>query len=178
MERHRPALMKRLMKMLGDPDGSADVFLETFARVWMHRDSFRFGARFRTWLHTIAVNLARSELRWRRRQPELISLEEIRQEEAETSTRPEFIEAVTPVQCVDEHEWEARLGNAIGALPPKLHHALSRFALDDRSVAEVAAEMGCTEKTVEMRLYRARRWLWASLEHGSRKIGGIPSARS
>ena len=54
-------------RLTGAHQSADDLAQETFVRIYQHRARFRAGARFSTWMFQIALNLARSRARWRRR---------------------------------------------------------------------------------------------------------------
>ena len=56
-----------LVRRLGSPDDSAEVFQETFMRLHRGRSSYKPEMSFKTWLYTIANNLVRDSLRTRMR---------------------------------------------------------------------------------------------------------------
>lgn len=74
MQRHQRWLLGWLTRVLADVSDARDVFQEAFLRVYLHRHRFDPQRRFHSWLCTIALNLARNCLRWRRRQPPRIPL--------------------------------------------------------------------------------------------------------
>jgi putative glutamine amidotransferase len=64
-EQRRP-LMRRLQRMVGDPETAADLCQETFVRAWRKAPRDAPAAQQRGWLHRTASNLALDELRRRR----------------------------------------------------------------------------------------------------------------
>jgi putative glutamine amidotransferase len=62
VEQRRP-LMRRLQRMVGDPETAADLCQETFARAWRSAPRDAPAERQRGWLHRTAHNLALDELR-------------------------------------------------------------------------------------------------------------------
>jgi len=69
MERHATPLFHFLCRMLNSEDDANDLAQETFVRVFQARASFDANKKFSTWLFTIAANLARNQIRWRSRHP-------------------------------------------------------------------------------------------------------------
>ena len=67
VERYKNRLMNVIGRMLSSPDEAEDIVQETFVRVYQHRQSFNFKHCFSTWIYTIGLNLARNELRKRKR---------------------------------------------------------------------------------------------------------------
>ncbi len=69
MERHAAPVFRFLCRMLNNEDDANDLAQETFARVFQSPHKFRATEKFSTWLFTIAANLARNQIRWRGRHP-------------------------------------------------------------------------------------------------------------
>lgn len=158
MERHATPVFHFLCRMLGNEDDANDLAQETFVRVFRARDSFRANARFSTWLFTIAANLARNQIRWRSRHPN-ISLD------AETdATDPPLrntlpATGVSPTEAVLAAERAAAVRTAVRQLPDDLREAIVLCEWEEQSIAEAAAIAETTPKAIESRLYRARQAL-------------------
>ena len=163
MRRHATRLHGVIARMLKDWNEATDVVDEAFIRVYRHRHRFDFQARFTSWLYTIAFNLARNRLRHRARQPEIISLEELNEEELESQQCVPLREAAPDVRL--EHEEEMRgLEDALAALPPQLRESVRLFAYDELSQIQIGSLLQCSAKAVESRLYHARKQLRADFE--------------
>ncbi len=67
VDRYKDRLMNVIGRMLSSNEEAEDVVQETFVRVYQHRQSFNFQHCFSTWIYTIGLNLARNELRKRKR---------------------------------------------------------------------------------------------------------------
>lgn len=160
MHRHAPRLRCVITRMLRDWTEAADVVDEAFIRVYRYRQRFDLQARFTTWLYTIALNLARNRLRHRARQPEIVSLEELSEDELESQQRVPARESAPDVHL--EHEEATRqLEDAFADLPPQLREPLQLFACDELSQIEIASLFHCSAKAIESRLYHARKRLRA-----------------
>ena len=158
MERHATPIFRFLYRMLGSEDDANDLAQETFVRVYRARASYRPEQTFSTWLHTIAANLARNQLRWRSRHP-TVSLNA----ESETTERTlgESLPAsvATPAQTAEASERAEAVRAAVQRLPDDLREAVVLCEWEDLAVAEAAAVLNTTPKAVESRLYRARQLL-------------------
>lgn len=130
---------------------------ETFVRVWTQRAKYRSGAAFRPWVFAIAVNLARNRLRWWRRRPE-IALEDWTESPQSGDT------ADGGGSAMERTEQISAVREAIAALPTDLREAVVLFEYEQMSHAEIADALGCTPKSVESRLYRARAKLRKALQ--------------
>jgi RNA polymerase sigma-70 factor (ECF subfamily) len=158
MDRHGRAVFQFLCRMLGNEDDANDLAQETFARVYQHRARFKPGARFTTWLYTIAANLARNHHRWLARHPN-VSLD------AERKTTGESIGDVLPAPdpppdgAAIKTERAAAVRAAVENLPADLREVIILCEWQELSSAEAAAILDTTPKAIDNRLYRARNLL-------------------
>ena len=71
IRRHQSPLVGYLTGIVNDGERARDLAQETFLRVFRHAAGYRTHSRFTTWLYHIARNVARDELRTRKRRPQL-----------------------------------------------------------------------------------------------------------
>ncbi len=158
MERHAPAVFHFLCRMLNHEDDANDLAQETFVRVFRARETFRPTEKFSAWLFTIAANLARNQIRWRTRHPN-VSLD------AETGTTKKSLVRTlpSPESAPNEQllaaERTAAIRAAVNQLPADLREAIVLCEWEERSMAEAARILNTTPKAVESRCYRARQIL-------------------
>ncbi|MBU6411799.1 MAG: sigma-70 family RNA polymerase sigma factor, partial [Verrucomicrobia bacterium] len=134
----------------------------TFARVFRSRANFDARQKFSTWLYAIASNLVRDRFRWRTRHPQ-VSLDA-----ANEATGNAFGESLpeqkpSPSQTVQTEERAAVVRRALAALPEKWRTPLILAEYEEKSHAEIGEILGCSAKAVEVRIYKARQELRASL---------------
>ncbi|MBT4945190.1 MAG: sigma-70 family RNA polymerase sigma factor, partial [Candidatus Marinimicrobia bacterium] len=65
--RYKDRLVNFVYRFLHDMTDAEDMVQETFLKVYKNKHAYREIAKFSTWIYTIAGNLARSELRKRKR---------------------------------------------------------------------------------------------------------------
>ena len=158
MARHARPVFQFLCRMLGNEDDANDLAQETFVRVYHHRASFKPGARFTTWLYTIAANLARNHHRWRARHTN-VSLD------AESDATGESIGDLLPASnpapdsAAVATERAAAVRAAVASLPADMREVIILCEWQDLSSAEAAAILETTPKAIDNRLYRARNLL-------------------
>ncbi len=140
-----------LMASFGAPWGEAtDLAQDVFAEAYLARE--RFAGSFDDdqavgrWLRGIARNLYRASAR---------SKERRRSEELDEALHAG---APAPGEVSNTAQREA-LEAALAALAPEQRTAVQMVYLEQSSLRAVAGLLGVTEKTVEGRLYRARREL-------------------
>lgn len=158
MERHAPAVFHFLCRMLNNEDDANDLAQETFVRVFRARETFRPTEKFSAWLFTIAANLARNQIRWRTRHPNIsFDAETGAAEQSLASTLPSPDSAPSEQLVVTERTAAVRA--SVGQLPADLREAIVLCEWEEKSTAEAARILDVTPKAVESRCYRARQIL-------------------
>lgn len=159
MNRWQVPLRGFLYRYSQNEQDACDFAQEAFVRIYQQRVRYRPGARFSTWMFQIALNLARSRVRWSKRHP-TASLED----KSTEALRLDFATESSPSDPSMEAEKVAAVRAAIASLPPDLRDAIILAEYEEKSQAEIALIAGTTAKGVETRLYRARKLLRVSLE--------------
>jgi RNA polymerase sigma-70 factor (ECF subfamily) len=142
-----------LLASWGAPWGEAtEIAQDSFAEAWLHRESCRGDWNdtevFGRWLRGVALNQYRNWARTaRRRRVRMITLE------------PADLEQVPAPSDPEPSENLAALRHAIERLPARQRQVVLMHYLEESSVNEVATLLSVTPKTVEGRLYQARRTL-------------------
>jgi RNA polymerase sigma-70 factor (ECF subfamily) len=139
-----------------------EVVEETFVRVYQKRESFVPASNFAAWLFTIAANLCRHRLRWRRRHPsDSIDV-------PDTDDAPSLGSTIAdnnpdPALAAENNERITALRAAIDKLPHDQRTVFLLHSYENLSYKEIAVVVGCSERGVETRLYRARQTLRSTL---------------
>lgn len=156
MARYKRPVLAFVFRLIGDRDEAQDVAQEVFVRAYrsLRKPGFHATAGpFSTWLFQIARNAAIDCLRHRRRHP----AEPLSTIEEEGSLLP--ASAPTAAEETVAREAGRQVAAAIALLPEEQRTAIVLSEYEDLSHAEIAAVLGCTPKSVEARLYRARQFL-------------------
>jgi RNA polymerase sigma-70 factor (ECF subfamily) len=156
IHKYEQPLFRFICRYIGDEETARDLLQETFVRLYFNARKFKPRAKFSTWLHAVAVNLCRDYARSKRYRTDrvTVSFEAFDQDATRVSDTAEM-----PGDALVNAERLAALQAAISELPHKLKTALILFSLENRSQAECAELLGVTAKTVETRVYRARKIL-------------------
>ncbi|MCK4302423.1 MAG: sigma-70 family RNA polymerase sigma factor, partial [candidate division Zixibacteria bacterium] len=152
VDRYKGRLMNVIGRMLSSTEEAEDIVQETFVRVYQHRQSFNFQHCFSTWIYTIALNLARNELR-KRKKFKFYDITDMQGSEAELA-----VEMKLP-----SHLPQA-LNSAIGGLPEKYRTAFMLRDVQEMSYEEVAKVLAVPLGTVKSRVNRARMMLRDKLQ--------------
>ena len=67
VKRYKDPLMNFVFRFVGDRDACTDIVQDTMIKFYLNKDSYREFAKFSTWIYTIAGNLAKNELKRRKR---------------------------------------------------------------------------------------------------------------
>lgn len=144
VEKYRNRLMSVIFRMIQSSEEAEDIVQETFLRVYQHRNSFDFRHCFSTWLYTIALNLARNELRKRKRF-KFFDIFDMQGKEAEIA-----VEMKLPSNLPQALE------RAMENLPEKYKTAFLLRDVQELPYEEVAQIMNIPLGTVKSRVNRAR----------------------
>ena len=117
-------------------------------------------AKFSTWLFAIAGNLCRNYLRWRRRLGDSV-LESWDTEDVELA---ELLRSPDDSPLI-RSESNAIIKEAIRKLPHDLKVVILLYEYEALSYEEISFVLRCSAKSVEMKLYRARKLLREVLLH-------------
>ncbi len=152
VQRYKDELTNFAGRFLGDRDDAEDVVQETFVRVWRKKQSYAAGAKFSTWIYTIASNLART--RFRR-----LSLRRFVRLGAERTDGPVFDlpdEGAGPDGAADDALREERIQRALESLGVRYREVIVLRDIQQLSYEEIVAITGSAMGTVKSRINRAR----------------------
>ena len=152
VDRYKDRLMNVIGRMLSSQEEAEDIVQETFVRVYQHRQSFNFKHCFSTWIYTIALNLARNELR-KRRKFKFYDITEMQGNETEFAVDPEVPSNLPQA-----------LNKAISQLPEKYRVAFVLRDVQELPYEEVAKILDVPLGTVKSRVNRARLMLREKLQ--------------
>jgi len=150
----------RLCRYIADREEAYDLLQECFISIYRKIELYDPDRRFSTWAFQIALNKCRD---WGRKN----SLRRPLPFSALDKTGDDngyFLENIadpgaSPEDILSDRRELEQLAGAIRDLPDKLKSPLIMCVLDGMSQDDCAAILGVSRKTVETRIYRARRKL-------------------
>ncbi len=164
MTRHAERLFHYLLRLLQNETDAGELAQEAFVRVYQHRNRFKLGMKFSTWLYAIATNLARDLHRYHSRHPQ-VSLDAEPGDSGRNFQELLPESRANPSEALQSQERVLAVRRAVAELPEDLRVPLVLAEYEEKSYAEIAAILDCSAKAVEMRLYRARQQLRGRLEN-------------
>ena len=160
VRRYRNRLMTFVFRFLGDMELSEDIVQDTMIKVYTHKHYYKEIAKFSTWIYTIAGNLAKTELRKRkRRKVTLLS-------QMNTDDRKYEIPS-TELQSEDivQGEYTERyIQKAILQLPLHFRTVVILRDIQELSYEEISNIVNVPLGTVKSRINRARLQLQQTLK--------------
>src|SRR5258708_7334318 len=163
VRRYQTRVIHLVSRLLNDREVSEDIAQEVFVRVHLHRRNYRTGSKFSTWLFTIAANLAKNEIRRRKRRRNWTSLDEMQETLKDASLQ--FADPKANKESDLERErLRGVVGQAIESLPDRYRIALMLRDLDGMSYEEIGQALKIPCGTVRSRINRARLMLKRKLE--------------
>ncbi len=160
VRRHKEALYRLLRRYTGDADEAYEAAHEAFIAAWGALKRYDPNRSFGAWLRTIAINKARDRGRRMTVRRAIFGSKDLDDVEVldKADPRPDAEHEI----LADERA--RRLDRAISRLPSALKEALLLTAFEGFSQQETAQMLGVTIKTIETRVYRARKVLIEQLD--------------
>jgi RNA polymerase sigma-70 factor (ECF subfamily) len=158
VETHRDRVYTLAMHLTRSDTAAAEVVQAVFVKVFRALPKFRGDARFETWLHRIAVNCCRDEMRRARR--------EVPWEADAVGSSAESC----PERDISIRQERDLVWRAVGRLPLRLRLPVALRYVEEMSYEEIGRVLRCRPGTVASRLNRARAELARSLAALRREV--------
>ncbi len=152
VKRYKDPLMNFIFRFLGDRNEAEDIVQETFLRLYKNKHYYKEIAKFSTWIYTIAGNLAKTELRKKKRR-KLFSIHQFMQTEKDYDIPDESHSPETEANTVITDNLIQR---AIQKLSPKFKQVILLRDVQGFSYEEISEIVGIPLGTVKSRVNRAR----------------------
>lgn len=167
MNRHKTRIFAAALALLRNRSDAEEITQDTFIRAHRGLANFRGDSSVATWLHRIAVNLARNRYWYffRRRRHATLSLDATLGETGEGA----FSDLVStpdsdPSQESSRNEFVEAVETCMEKLEPSHRRILAMRSVLDQSYEEIAGALGINVGTVKSRIARARERLRNKLQ--------------
>jgi RNA polymerase sigma-70 factor (ECF subfamily) len=152
VRRYKDQLLNYVYRFVGNRNDAEDLVQETFLRVYKNKHYYKEIAKFSTWVYTIAGNLAKTELR-RRKRRKLFSVSNFVNEERDfdipdTDNNPET--------AVDGSLKDDIIQRAIEKLPAKFKEVILLRDVQGFAYEEISQILSIPLGTVKSRVNRGR----------------------
>ncbi|MGO9112252.1 MAG: RNA polymerase sigma factor [Thermoguttaceae bacterium] len=164
--RYQARLVRVLEHLVGRRELAEDLAQEVFLRVYRSRQQYVPGAKFATWLFTIANNVASNALRDRSRRPEVTLAGS---ESGPLGVRPldRLVQATSsamPARQIDKAELRDVVRMAMESLSQRQRLAVLLNKFEGMSYSDIANAMELSPQAIKSLLSRARENLRQILE--------------
>jgi RNA polymerase sigma-70 factor (ECF subfamily) len=144
--RYKDAVFGLCLGFLRNRADAEDITHDAFIRAYVNLRRYRLDKRFSTWVFTIAANLCRNRLRYRRTHPVF---------EVETDSGG----GTDPAREVAREERHAHVREALQSLPYAYRAPLVLRFYNDLAYREIGDILGIPEGTVKTRIHRGKAML-------------------
>lgn len=161
VKRYKDPLMNFVYRFVGDRDICTDVVQDTMIKFYLNKDSYRSFAKFSTWIYTIAGNLAKNELKRRRRR----IIFSIDNSDDERSPQIEDKMFIAPDKAADGTIRNEIIQKALLKVKTVYREVVILRDIQDLSYEEISEITGLAIGTVKSRINRGRAQLQKLLKH-------------
>lgn len=159
---YKDRIVNFLFQMTNDYQRAVDLSQETFMRVYFKADRYRPIAPLSSWIFAIAANLAKTDIK-RRKRMALVSIEDL----------PPTVLLSTPGDSVNSG-LSGNLRRALDDLNPRYRIPILLKDVEGYSQEEIAQIIKRPVGTVKARISRGRAILKKSLENARRDLNAVP----
>lgn len=152
VKRYKDSLMNFVFRFLGDTSEAEDIVQETFLRVFRNKKAYKKIAKFSTWIYTIAGNLAKTELR-KRKKRNLYSISDIGYDDKDFEISDKTL---SPESKTNTKMYEEIIQQEIQQLSPKFREVIILRDIQELSYEEISKIIKVPLGTVKSRVNRAR----------------------
>lgn len=151
VSRYKQAVFGLCLGFLRNRADAEDITHDAFIRAYENLRRYRLEHKFSTWLFTVASNLCRNRLRYRRYHPVV-----------EPADAPEG--GIDPATAVAREDRQLRVKAALDRLPPGYRMPLVLRYYNDLAYRDIAETLALPEGTIKTRIHRAKVMLKHELE--------------
>jgi RNA polymerase sigma-70 factor (ECF subfamily) len=161
VKRYKDPLMNFVFRFVGDRDACTDIVQDTMIKFYLNKDSYREFAKFSTWIYTIAGNLAKNELKRRKRR----NFFSIDNSDEERSIQIEDKSFLAPDKSTDSNIKNEMIQRALLRVRPVYREVVILRDIQGLSYEEIADITTLSIGTVKSRINRGRTQLQKLLKN-------------
>lgn len=152
-KRYKDPLVNFIYRFLGDKEAAIDIAQDALLRFYLNKDAYKSFAKFSTWIYTIAGNLAKNELK-RRRRRQLFSINSAKDDEQDFDIKD--VQNLNPDILADAVIKNKFIQKALMKLNPIYREAVILRDIQDLPYEEIAKILNLSIGTVKSRINRGR----------------------
>ena len=152
VKRFKDPLTNFVYRFVGDRDACTDIVQDTMIKFYLNKDSYKSFAKFSTWIYTIAGNLAKNELKRRRRRT-ILSLTN---NDDDWNLQVEDKKFIAPDRAADSEMKGEIVQKALLKVKPVYREVVILRDIEGLSYEEIAEITDLSIGTVKSRINRGR----------------------
>jgi RNA polymerase sigma-70 factor (ECF subfamily) len=164
VRRFKDPLTNFVFRFVGDRDVSTDIVQDTMIKFYLNKDSYKSFAKFSTWIYTIAGNLAKNELK-RRKRRKIYSLDDTFDDDESKKLQIEDKSYFEPDRIADSNLKSTIIQKALMKVKPVYREVVILRDIEEFSYEEIAEITGLSIGTVKSRINRGRTQLQKLLKN-------------
>ena len=178
IEMYSAKLYKVAYALLGSRQDAEEVVQDTFLRAYRALGAFRGESSLETWLHRIALNLARNKYQWNHRRGAGLNVSLSQPADSDGGDSGQETEQDVPDRrmepdlVLEQDEIGTNIMKALSRLPDNIRETMLLRHVNDMPYEQIARKLDCKVGTVKSRLSRGREMLRDTLA----SLGFNPSA--
>jgi RNA polymerase sigma-70 factor (ECF subfamily) len=167
IRRYDRDVLRLILRIVHNQELAADLYQESFLRIYRNLHLFRLESGFYTWIYRIVTNVCLDHLRRRRSRPEdqapVVETDANRTETVDFFDRQRD-EQVNPEQRVFGKEIGERINTALQQLSPRERIIFEMRHYQGLKLRAIGDALGTSEETVKNSLFRATQKLRLQLQ--------------
>lgn len=164
VKRFKDPLTNFVFRFVGDRDASTDIVQDTMIKFYLNKDSYKSFAKFSTWIYTIAGNLAKNELK-RKKRRKIFSLDNNIDDDESKKIQIEDKSFFEPDRLADSNIKSHIIQNALLNVKPVYREVVILRDIEEFTYEEIADITGLSIGTVKSRINRGRTQLQKLLKN-------------
>ena len=163
VKRYKDSLINFVYRFVGDKDTSYDIVQDTMIKFYINKDSYKSFAKFSTWIYTIAANLAKNELKRKKRRV-IFSIGSSSNDD-DKPIEYEDKNSMMPDKYTDTEIKSKIIQNALLKIKPVYREMVILRDIQEFSYEEIAEMKNMSIGTVKSRINRGRSQLQKLLKN-------------
>ncbi len=153
VKRFKDPLMNFVYRFVGDKDVASDIVQNTMLKFYLNKDTYKSFAKFSTWIYTIAGNLAKNELKRRKRRT-ILSLDKTNDNDKPMQVADP--KTLSPERLTDSSILSEHIQKALMKIKKIYREVVILRDIQGLSYEEISEITGLTLGTVKSRINRGR----------------------
>ncbi len=158
VKRYKDSLVNFVYRFVVDREAAIDIVQDTMVKFYLKKDSYQTIAKFSTWLYTIAANLAKNEIK-RRKRRSFFSLNGGNKDDDSYEIQVPDKSVVEPDRAAHNRIMNEEIQKALLKVNPVYREMVILRDIEGFSYEEIAEMKGLQLGTVKSRINRGRNQL-------------------